>query len=164
MLKQLIILRGLPGSGKSKVAEDYKKKHHDSCIIISTDNYWYRPDGLYDFKYDLLGRAHEWTKQKAKMTMEFESKHYNNYDSVIIIDNTNMSFQEMKPYILMGLKYKFEIKFEEPKTAWRYDVISCHLRQDKNISLPTMYGFVKHFEPEEVVLEKFRKLVINENY
>jgi chloramphenicol 3-O-phosphotransferase len=57
-MKKVVIVRGLPGSGKSVLAEKYQDTFHDSCFIYSTDDYWMRPDGLYDFNCDLLHKAH----------------------------------------------------------------------------------------------------------
>jgi adenylate kinase family enzyme len=46
MYGTVYIMMGLPGSGKSTKA---KKLALGNDFIFSTDNYWIRPDGYYDF-------------------------------------------------------------------------------------------------------------------
>ena len=83
-----IFIRGLPGSGKSTLA----KKLCDSSPTykhFETDNYWIRPDGLYDFNYRHLSQAHAWNLEQFGAS--------NGYTN--IVSNTFVKLRTMKPYI-----------------------------------------------------------------
>ncbi len=48
----------------------------------------------------------------------------NSSDSVnlVLIDNTNVTFWEIKPYIYIANKYDYIIIICEPRTPWKFDV------------------------------------------
>ncbi|XP_074072180.1 NEDD4-binding protein 2-like 1 isoform X2 [Macrotis lagotis] len=106
--KQLYLLRGLPGSGKSTLARQLK---HDSprALIFSTDDYFFKEDGTYEFNPDVLTEAHDWNQKRARKAMR-------NGISPIIIDNTNLHAWEMKPYAVMVFQ-------NEHKTLFRLEMI-----------------------------------------
>jgi predicted kinase len=58
-MKTVIILRGLPGSGKSTVA-----KFFEPCTVISMDKFWTRGGRDYKFDYAQLEEAIKWTHQR----------------------------------------------------------------------------------------------------
>ncbi|EPQ16269.1 NEDD4-binding protein 2-like 1 [Myotis brandtii] len=64
------------------------------ALIFSTDDFFFREDGTYEFNPDFLEEAHEWNQKRARKAMR-------NGISPIIIDNTNLHAWEMKPYAVM---------------------------------------------------------------
>ncbi|XP_054649157.1 NEDD4-binding protein 2-like 2 [Dunckerocampus dactyliophorus] len=108
----LILMRGLPGSGKSTMARELLSTG-PSGLILSTDDYFADRDG---YRYDpgLLGAAHEWNQRRAGDAM-YDSR------SPVIIDNTNLQAWEMKPYIRMALQRGYRVDFCEPNTSWKFD-------------------------------------------
>ena len=156
MLKKLVFMRGLPGSSKSTHAHELKAKHHDSCWIFATDDYWMRPDGVYDFNLDLIGESHAWNQKRTNAIMEAER--VQQWDSIIVIDNTNITFDEMKPYIKMALKHGFEIEFVEPDTEWKYDVEECYTRNTHGVPYSTILRMYNEWEDHETVMKKFMGL------
>ena len=60
---QLIIMRGIQGSGKSTFANNLKSIIDgfgiSEAIITSADNYFINKDGSYVFNGKLLGKAHK---------------------------------------------------------------------------------------------------------
>jgi NEDD4-binding protein 2 len=107
----LVLLRGLPGSGKSFLARTLQEDN-PSGVILSTDDYFYI-NGQYQFDVKYLGEAHEWNQNRAKEA--FEKK-----VSPIIIDNTNLQAWEMKPYVALSQKHKYKVHFREPDTWWKF--------------------------------------------
>ncbi|XP_044524209.1 NEDD4-binding protein 2-like 1 isoform X3 [Gracilinanus agilis] len=91
--KQLYLLRGLPGSGKSTLARQLKH-NFPRALIFSTDDFFFKEDGTYEFNPDVLEEAHDWNQRRARKAMR-------NGTSPIIIDNTNLHAWEMKPYAVM---------------------------------------------------------------
>jgi hypothetical protein len=102
-------MRGLPWTGKSTRA---KELAGDDGVILSTDDYWYtqvkpeKPDE-YSFNATLLRRAHEWNQQRAKDAIDAGKP-------LVIIDNTNTTASEPKPYVEYAHGCGYEICIEEP--------------------------------------------------
>ncbi|XP_038618087.1 NEDD4-binding protein 2-like 1 isoform X2 [Tachyglossus aculeatus] len=80
------------------------KRDFPQALIFSTDDFFVREDGTYEFNPDFLGEAHKWNQERARTAMR-------NGESPVIIDNTNLQSWEMRPYAVMekhsrGLKRK----------------------------------------------------------
>ncbi|KAG7484426.1 hypothetical protein MATL_G00049260 [Megalops atlanticus] len=114
----LYLLRGLPGSRKTKLAWKIMRKYHHSGVILSTDDYFI-DNGFMDFDFRELNVAHQWNRERACKAME-EGIH------PIIIDNTNMRRCEMKPYVQMGLDNRYFIILRTAPDTWRCTVEELH--------------------------------------
>lgn len=100
----LIILRGVSGSGKStfgKYLGNYLMWEHER-IICSADDYFINNDGEYIFDPSKLPIAHETCRKKAERAMIDHVDH-------VIIDNTNTSESEIKPYIEMAKEHGYQV-------------------------------------------------------
>ena len=108
-MKQLILLQGAPGSGKSTVAEILRKANSgtNNCEIHSADNYWYRMVGddpnKYSYDPELSGKNHVWNQRNVMSAMTRGVW-------VIIVDNTNTLRSEAVPYIAMAEFWGYEIQ------------------------------------------------------
>jgi len=105
MNKHLIILRGVPGCGKSTLAE-YISIINDSdsikkSTICCTDDFFIK-DGVYKWEASKLKLAHKWCEDKCKKAMEVG-------ETRIIIANTNTTEKEMQPYFDMANKYGYMV-------------------------------------------------------
>lgn len=118
--KDIYIMRGLPGSGKSTRAHEIKTSAppQNFGLILSTDDFFTK-DGVYKWDLSLCGKAHLWNQDRCKEAME-------NGLMKIIIDNTNLDIREMLPYIQLAEKHGYEIYISEPNTDWKYDVDECY--------------------------------------
>ena len=94
--KDLVILRGIPGSGKSSFAELLGTK-----AICTADDYHVR-DGVYDWKPKNIKIAHEWCQRKCRRFME-------NDVNKIVIANTNTTVKELQPYMDMANRFGYKI-------------------------------------------------------
>ncbi|CAF4884939.1 unnamed protein product, partial [Rotaria magnacalcarata] len=101
--KLLILMRGCPGSGKSTLAKSLNNGYNGQ--IFSTDEY----------RLDLtkVDTVHLGTHELVSDTLRKQI-------SPIIIDNTNSTLLEMKPYATMGREAGYGIILVEPQTPWRY--------------------------------------------
>lgn len=96
MAVKMILVRGLPGSGKSTVAKKWLL-----AAKLETDNYWYRPDGTYDFNPRLLSEAHQWCQNKTRMHVE------DGYP--VVVSNTFTRRWEMEPYMQIAKDNDYEL-------------------------------------------------------
>src|SRR5687768_11874570 len=100
MAKQkLIIMRGVPGSGKSTMAQKLAQIHN--AIIRSTDDEFIDENGNYVFDPNRLEWNHLKNQTKAEADLLFGHN--------VVIDNTNTTFKEMEPYLRSAKKVKAEV-------------------------------------------------------
>ncbi|XP_072476645.1 NEDD4-binding protein 2 isoform X2 [Notamacropus eugenii] len=133
----LVLLRGLPGSGKSFLARKLLEENPNG-IILSSDDFFCK-NGQYQFDGNLLGEAHEWNQKRAKEALEKKI-------SPIIIDNTNLQAWEMKPYIILSQKYKYKIHFREPDTWWKFKPKELARRNIHGITKEKIARMLEHYE------------------
>jgi len=96
MKKDLIIIRGIPGSGKNTFAELL------GPAICTADDYFMDINGNYNFRREGLGRAHAWCQRKCELFMK-------RCITPTIVANTSTTEKELKPYILMAEKYGYRV-------------------------------------------------------
>jgi predicted kinase len=134
-MKKVICLCGAPGSGKSFLGKELAQKHREQVSdyigICSADYYWERPDGIYDWNFKYIANAHAWCQTKFKWYLAEQ------YD-LIIVDNTNLSAKERKPYIDMAKAAGYEVSLRESETAWRYNADECFKRNTHSVPLETI--------------------------
>ena len=83
----VILVRGLPGSGKSTYAQTAYPNH----IHLEADMYHVDYTGMYVFNPSRLKNAHEWCLDSFKA---FVNSHKN-----VIVTNTFTTMKEIMPYI-----------------------------------------------------------------
>ena len=115
-MAEIIILRGLPCSGKTswvrKQYEDRKK-----ITDVSADKFFYRsPDGTYQFDPTKLSQAH------AMCLSDYIDRLNRGLgeDDIVVVDNTNLSAYEIAPYYqLVGAlcKPSTKVKILEFRTS-----------------------------------------------
>ena len=93
-MKILIILRGLPGSGKSTFAKLICNQHVEADMFFIQD-------GEYKFDVSKLKQAHEWCQWK---TEEWMKKRYN-----VVVSNTFTMEWEMEVYFELAKQYGYQV-------------------------------------------------------
>lgn len=105
---KLILIRGLPGSGKSKLAETIKWLGF-YAETANIGDHWYHfeadmyhiKNGVYDWKPENVVAAHAWCRGEADCALSQGGN--------VIVANTFTRLWEMNPYIEMAKKYKAEL-------------------------------------------------------
>jgi predicted kinase len=91
-MSKLILVRGLPGSGKSTFAKKIKEKNHFMYERLETDMFYETPNG-YEFDADRIKDAHNWcyysTMKALKGGMD------------VIVSNTFTTNWEMERYVAL---------------------------------------------------------------
>ena len=86
----LILVRGVPGSGKSTYG---RNNTIVSGFHLEADNYFIRPDGVYDFNPKLLKNAHDWCYNEVVEALRSDPEH------TVSVANTFTRVWEMQRYI-----------------------------------------------------------------
>lgn len=99
----LMILQGVPGSGKSAFARKLMTKTINA-VIVSTDEWHHGLTGKYEFKADKIGSFHQAAQQKCRTLLKL--------GCVVILDNTNILNSHIKPYVQMAVEMGVAVKFQ----------------------------------------------------
>lgn len=105
---KLIIMRGIPGSGKSTTARELAG---DFGVVLSTDDYWVNGAGEYIFNPAKLGAAHKWNQDRCEEAMD-------NGTDIIVIDNTNTVQKEWVKYADTADHYGYSVEFAYATSPW----------------------------------------------
>lgn len=117
-MRNFILMRGIPGSGKSsfvKLMEDCLAEMipADDMLVVSADDI-HIVNGVYKFDGSKLGEGHAQCFRGALRAIE-------DMIPIIVVDNTNTTNVEMAPYVAMA-------------QAFRYNVHVVHLSVDVNVA------------------------------
>ena len=133
--KILILCRGIPGTGKSTLAQKLVGKG----VIYETDDF-FMVNGVYLYDINKAGVAHRWNQCRAKRAMKKGI-------SPVVIANTNRKASEAEAYVIAAVQYGYKIKVREPnwnpKLKLKSGKWNVRLLKGKNI----------HNVPDEVVVE-----------
>lgn len=105
-MKQVVIMRGPPGSGKSTLTAEVEYQYGKPATICSADHFYYfgKPQEAGNYKFDpkLIGKAHGQCKSN------FEDALIDNED-LVIVDNTNIKAKEFNWYINKAIELNYNV-------------------------------------------------------
>ena len=130
--KQVVIFRGIPGSGKSTLARTIQSME-PGTVIVSADNYFIGPDGVYTFDPNKIKNAH------AQCMSEFNNALKKRNVKMIIVDNTNIQRWNFLAYINIAEKM-------------RAQVTVIRLNADKSVGSRNTHGV-----PEETIQSMYSR-------
>jgi hypothetical protein len=133
LLRQVIILRGIPGSGKSHYARSlgitFRVPRTTGkidllripAVVCSADDYFIDPrTGQYRFDRQRLGDAHRSCRAAFLDAVRAQ-------EPLVVVDNTNSARWEYQQYFDLAQAYGYEVKIVEfavsAETVWK-----CHAR------------------------------------
>lgn len=90
----VVIIRGLPGSGKSTIAKELAEI--TGMLHVETDMY-FEKNGEYKFNPELLPEAHAWCQEEARKALKSGKG--------VIVSNTFTRVWEMQPYLDMAEEF-----------------------------------------------------------
>lgn len=155
--RELIIMRALPGTGKSTRSNEIKEWFENNgyqAVICGTDEYFTDEDGNYNWSAHLIKAAHNWNLERAKEYMS-------NGVNVVIIDNTNIEFWEAEKYIKYGLQYRYAIRVEEVQTPWAGNIDELVVRNVHRVPREAIERMASKWETTEAFHEKIQKLKVD---
>jgi len=93
-MSELILVRGLPGSGKStlskKLAAVMNSNHYEADQYFITD-------GVYKFDINYIVEAHEWCQDSTRKSLDSGTS--------VIVSNTFTTRRELFPYFYMAAEF-----------------------------------------------------------
>lgn len=104
VMKKAIVMRGLPGSGKTTLAQSLSR-HYGGALIFNAD--WYHiVDGKYQYDPAKAGWAHSECLRMFTLAVSSGSE-------VVIVDNTNTSGLQIAPYVRVAEAFGYEVSIIE---------------------------------------------------
>jgi len=101
MHKSLILLRGLPGSGKTSLAKILNEE--GKYPVLSIDDYFTNTEtGAYKFEFEKNHLAYKSCEERTKALMKKGLKK-------IFLDNTFTLEWEMEPYFKMAAEFGYRV-------------------------------------------------------
>jgi predicted kinase len=159
--KTLILMRGVPSSGKSYRAKQLA--NNDLSIIFSADLFFgtTKEEYIRNWNREKLYSAHCWCQDGVLQAMRANKP-------LVIVDNTNTTIKEMRPYAKMAADYGYEIRIEEPTSSWWLEHVAY--LNDKNQHKDKIEAFAQllteknketHGVPYETLLAMLNRYHIN---
>ena len=103
-MKKLILLRGLPGAGKSTFANCICNRYG----ICEADKYFIGEDGVYRFDGSKLKDAHKWCRDEVETRMKDNAVNPQFYPE-IVVSNTFTQEWEMEEYFKLAEQYGYMV-------------------------------------------------------
>jgi tRNA uridine 5-carbamoylmethylation protein Kti12 len=148
-MKTLIIMRGLPGSGKSTLAQDLFRYYKDLCgqsvSCHATDDYC-MINGEYVFDKSKTGYYHTECLKSAKKSID-------NGTEIVIIDNPNTCWSEIKPYAIHAIEAKYHIHFVEPQPPWAKNVNILISKNTHGVPRETYEHMLKKWQDDSTIFK-----------
>jgi len=95
-MKELFLLRGLPGAGKTTLANSI------GGTWVEADHYFLNENGDYEFDGSKLRDAHKWCQDSVEESMNFQSIKSK-------VSNTFTQEKELEPYYQLAEKYGYKV-------------------------------------------------------
>jgi predicted kinase len=157
--KEVIIMSGIPGSGKST----WIVKNKPDAYICSADNYWLRELSIeestdlpiivkdnktYVYEYDVTRAkdAHAWCMSEFLKALDRGEK-------TVIVDNTNITVDQYQHYLFTAEIMEYEPRIVQFIVDSRDVLFDCVNRNKHAVPLDVM---VKMFINHEHVASKFK--------
>lgn len=105
-MKELILLRGLPGAGKSTLAKSL------GGINLEADQYFTDEKGEYKFDATKIKLAHQYCQSQTEAWMQVDNPQVNTgkvNTSRIVVSNTFTQEWEMEAYFELAKKYGYRV-------------------------------------------------------
>jgi len=86
----LILLRGIPGSGKSTIAKQLMNTHDQNMYHFEADQFFVGWDNVYRYDPNRIAEAHQWCQDATKRILMQKSS--------VVVSNTFTTEKELRPY------------------------------------------------------------------
>lgn len=140
--KVLVLLRGLPGSGKSfltkRILETTVGMQHYRDCVFSADDFFMR-NNIYVYDASKIADAHAFCQNRAINALR-------NGVAPVIVDNTNTQLWEMKPYACAAMQFGYILEILEPTTPWAFNDKELARRNTHGVSRVKLKEMLDRYE------------------
>ncbi|KAF7989881.1 hypothetical protein HCN44_008555 [Aphidius gifuensis] len=140
--KVLILVRGLPGSGKTTLSKSIIESTiggDSSKYIYSADDYFITTNGTWKYDSSKIADAHATTQKKVLDALKHDI-------TPIIIDNTNLQAWEMRPYATMAVQRGYIIEIIDIDTPWSQNVNELSRKNNHNVPKEKIRTMMNRYE------------------
>jgi predicted kinase len=141
-VKNMIILRGLPGSGKSHVANHFKSLSDTS--VCSADNYFIH-DGVYEFDKEELSNAHAYCYNSVKKSIDAGT-------NTIVVDNVNCKLSDYKKYLDVSDTNGYKVIVIEIFCENKQKAVEFAKRSSHNVPIKDVLKILSQWETDDSAL------------
>lgn len=137
----MVIMRGLPGSGKSTIVKLIQATYHHTVVCSADDHFLVRTGTgtHYNFDPSKLSAAHQACQRKAEEACTRGV-------SPVVIDNTNIKKWEMMHYVKLASNYHYVIIVLQPNTPWCNDPQELARRNKHGVPADVLQAKLQSFE------------------
>lgn len=139
--KRMIVMRGLPGSGKSTRAREIVKRLADLGLrtsVRSTDDQ-FMVNGEYRFDPKRIVEAHAVNQKLAAGDMAEGV-------NVVVIDNTNIQKWEFANYLTFADAHGYEVRYETVGEFTEEAARACAARNTHGVPVDAVIKMAARFE------------------
>jgi len=97
----LTLIRGLPGSGKTTLAQKLLNRCSNNALHVEADMFFVDQGGQYHFDAAQLPQAHNWCQLQCERALQEKRS--------VIVANTFIKQWEIKPYRQLAKKYNAKL-------------------------------------------------------
>jgi len=145
----VIILRGIPGSGKTTFRKTLEEAFEAAGIevAVASADFFHERSGVYQFDIRNLGASHN-ACRVAAINALFDGK-------AVVIDNTNTKRFEYETYLLLAKRLNRPVYVVAMNVATRADFRICLARQTHGVPHDTMRAMFCDWEDDENEIKVF---------
>lgn len=135
-MNRLIIVRGLPGSGKTTVA---RRMLGPTGKLCEADQYFVNENGEYHYIPEEAGAAHTECFRNVL-------QHLGDDVQTVVVANTFTQRWEAAPYIALGKALGYRVEITLPGTTWQWSPSLCAKRCVHGVPLNVIEGMLARWE------------------
>lgn len=136
----LVLVRGLPGSGKTTLARSMLQEFTNGGFLFEADQ-WFEKDGAYNYQPEQIQAAHDWCLAAATAHL------VDNIEKPVFVANTFTLRNHLKPYIQAACDLSHTVYILEPLTVWAFNPEACARFNQHGVPLTTIQRMFQQWEP-----------------
>lgn len=136
---ELLLIRGMPGSGKSSLAREFLLTH----FHLEADQFFFSPTGDWIMQPKLRKAAHAWCLATARGALEDRMN--------VVVANTFRSAWELRGFCVMGQQVEAKIRILDIPNPWPWTRQATGVPIPPRVSRLVFFRMRKHWKPLSTV-------------